>query len=49
MINFKYIWAIEGDYLSMHYTGTGSTTTDVTIRGKRDINGMFEHGITSLT
>jgi len=49
MTNFKYIWALLGDYLSFHYTGTGSTTSDVTIKGKRDINGMFGHGMTSLT
>lgn len=34
--------------ISYHYTGTGSTHTDVTIKGKRDFEGMFKHGMTSL-
>ena len=33
----------------MHYTGTGSTHTDVTIKGKRDMNGLFTHGMVSLS
>jgi len=33
----------------MHYTGTCSTHTDVTIKGKRDISGLLGHGIISLS
>jgi hypothetical protein len=48
MINFKRIWGTCGDQISKHYTGTGSTHTDVIVKGKRDILGMLEHGKKSL-
>jgi len=46
--NFKEVWAYNGDLVSYHYTGTGSTHTDVTLTGKRDKTGMLVHGIKSL-
>ena len=44
MSKFKCLWADCGDNISKHYTGTGSTHTDVTKKGKRDFEGMLEHG-----
>ena len=41
MIKFKNIWADNGDMISKHYTGTGSTHTDVTKKGKRDFAGLL--------
>ncbi|KAM3130355.1 hypothetical protein pb186bvf_017558 [Paramecium bursaria] len=45
---FKNIWADHGDMLSIQYTGTGSTHTNITRTGKRDVQGMIEHGTRSL-
>lgn len=47
MKHFKYHWAYNGDNISKHYTGTGSTHTDVTIKGKRDMIGRMKHLYTS--
>ncbi|EGR30494.1 hypothetical protein IMG5_130860, partial [Ichthyophthirius multifiliis] len=44
MVKFKCAWADCGDNISKHYTGTGSTHTDVTKKGKRDFEGMLQHG-----
>jgi hypothetical protein len=41
MNNFRYLWGTGGDYISLHYTGTKSTHTDVTKKGFRDIDGIF--------
>jgi len=30
--------------ISYHYTGTGSTHTNITRTGKRDIKGLIDHG-----
>jgi hypothetical protein len=46
--NFKNIWADNGDYISKFYTGTGSTHTNITRSGKRDIFGLIDHGMKSL-
>lgn len=48
IINLKNIWADNGDLISKHYTGTGSTHTNVTRTGKRDLMGMMDHGLKSL-
>jgi hypothetical protein len=48
IINLKNIWADNGDTISKHYTGTGSTHTNVTRTGKRDLIGMMDHGLKSL-
>ena len=48
MKHFKIIWADCGDNISIHYTGTGSTHTDVTKSGKRDFMGLLGHGLTSI-
>jgi hypothetical protein len=34
--------------LSIQYTGTGSTHTNATRTGKRDITGTLDHGTKSL-
>jgi len=44
IIHLKNAWADNGDMISKHYTGTGSTHTNVTRTGKRDIKGMMDHG-----
>lgn len=49
IINLKNIWADNGDMISKHYTGTGSTHTNVTRTGKRDLMGMMDHGIKTLS
>jgi hypothetical protein len=34
---------------SKHYTGTGSTHTNITRTGKRDFFGLIDHGMKSLS
>lgn len=46
--NFKNIWADNGDYISKFYTGTGSTHTNITRSGKRDLFGLIDHGMKSV-
>lgn len=41
MQQFKILWATAGDFVSLHYTGTGSTHSDVTKTGKKDIAGYL--------
>jgi len=43
MLKFKYTWADNGDAISMHYTGVGSTHTEVTKTGKKDFFTMIKH------
>ncbi len=45
IINLKNAWADNGDMISKHYTGTGSTHTNVTRTGKRDLKGLMDHGL----
>ena len=40
---FKAFWADNGNYISMQYAGTESTSTNVTLAGKKGIKGMFQH------
>ena len=49
ILNLKNIWADNGDTISKHYTGTGSTHTNVTRTGKRDLKGMMDHGFKTLS
>lgn len=44
IIQLKNAWADNGDMISKHYTGTGSTHTNVTRTGKRNIKGLMDHG-----
>lgn len=48
IMNLKNAWADNGDAISRHYTGTGSTHTNVTRTGKRDLKGVMNHGLKSL-
>jgi hypothetical protein len=46
---FKNVWADNGDMISYHYTGTGSTHTDITRDGTRGIAGSFKHKFKTIT
>jgi hypothetical protein len=48
IIKLKNAWADNGDTISKHYTGTGSTHTNVTRTGKRDLKGIMDHGLKTL-
>ena len=48
IINLKNAWADNGDLISKHYTGTGSTHTNVTRTGRRDLKGIMDHGLKTL-
>ena len=48
ILNFKRIWADNGDALSKHYSGTGSPISNVTRTGRGTFFGMLEHGVKSL-
>ena len=47
VIHLKNVWADNGDMISKHYTGTGSTHTSVTRAGKRNLKGLLDHGLKS--
>lgn len=47
--SFKSIWADNGDMISYHYTGTGSTHTDITREGTRSFTGAFKHKFKTIT
>jgi len=54
--NFRNIWADNGDAISFHYTGTGSTHTEysffsysITRDGKRGWLGNFKHKYKTVT
>ena len=49
IINLKNVWADNGDAISKHYTGTGSTHTNVTRTGRRDLKGIMDHGLKTLS
>ena len=40
---FKEFWAENGDLISIQYAGTESTSTNVTLNGKKGIKGGFQH------
>ena len=46
---FKRIWAINADAISMHYAGTGSVISSVTKVGKKNFLGFIDHGMKTLT
>lgn len=46
--NFKKVWALNADIISMHYAGTGSVISAVTKTGKRDFMGLIDHGMKTL-
>ncbi len=47
--NFKRIWADNGDWISIHYTGTGSTHSSVVrSTANRGIAGILDHGYKSV-
>jgi len=48
IINLKNAWADNGDMISKHYTGTGSTHTNITRTGRRDLKGIMDHGLKTL-
>ena len=46
--NFKNTWADNGDYISIHYAGTGSTISSITRTGKAGFLNMLDHGMKSI-
>jgi hypothetical protein len=46
---FKHCWADNGDGVSMHYTGTGSTHTNITREGRRNFMGVVSHKMKSIS
>eukprot|EP01016_Furgasonia_blochmanni_P049446 TRINITY_DN750_c0_g1_i11.p1 TRINITY_DN750_c0_g1~~TRINITY_DN750_c0_g1_i11.p1 ORF type:complete len:260 (-),score=63.37 TRINITY_DN750_c0_g1_i11:136-915(-) len=48
IINFKTVWADNGDYISKHYAGTGSVISSVTRTGKPGLFGLLDHGMKTL-
>ena len=48
IFNFKNIWADNGDYISIHYAGTGSTISNITRTGKAGFLNMLDHGMKSI-
>ena len=47
-LNFKTLWADNGDYISIHYSGTGSVISSVTRTGKPGLFGLLDHGMKTL-
>lgn len=45
---FKNAWADNGDYLSVHYAGTGSTISTITRTAKAGFLNMLDHGMKSI-
>lgn len=45
IVQLKHAWADNGDMISKHYTGTGSTHSNVTRTGNRDLMGLVNHGM----
>jgi hypothetical protein len=45
---FKNIWADNGDYCSIQYSGTGALKTDYTRTGKRTLAGPLRDGYNSI-
>lgn len=45
---FKLQWADNGDYLSLQYTGTGSTISSVTRTDKQGFRALIKQGLTSI-
>ena len=48
IVNFKSLWADNGDAISKHYSGTSSPISNVTRTGKGTFLGMLQHGVKSL-
>ena len=49
IVQFKNLWADNGDDLSFLYAGTGCTTSEVTREGKQGIFGIIGHGIKAIS
>lgn len=43
ILQFKNVWADNGDVISWHYSGTGSVISAVTRTGKENLLGMIDH------
>ena len=43
ILQFKNVWADNGDVISQHYAGTGSVISQVTRTGKEGFFGMIDH------
>lgn len=49
ILQYKNVWADNGDVISWHYAGTGSVISNVTRTGKETFLGMLDHGMKSMT
>ena len=47
--SFKAIWALNGDEISIQYSGTASTITTVTKTGGHNFMGFIKHGIATVS
>ena len=45
---FKHMWADNGDMISKHYSGTGSTHTSAVKEGKSNLKTFFKAGSVSV-
>ena len=43
-----YLWAMAGDYISKHYSGTPSVLTKVTLKGHQNIYDKIEQKMISV-
>jgi hypothetical protein len=48
VLSYKNIWADHGDYISMHYAGTGSSLSSVIRSGKKDFFGFIDQASKSI-
>lgn len=48
ILDLRNIWADNGDMISIHYTGTASTHTNILRSGKRDFMGSVTHTFVSI-
>ena len=49
ILQFKNVWADNGDVISQHYAGTGSVISNVTRTGKESFLGLLDHGFKTVS
>lgn len=49
-MDFRTLWANNGDSISIIYAGTGATTSSVTRKGQKSgISSLFDHGMKTIS